>query len=248
MKMTCAKCGNVDEDMKFCTKCGEPYPVEKKEEDEDDFFEEEEQEKEEEDMSGLRRTKLTDKWRIINTSATLIEGAQGKRDTVTSGIKKALGALAAPNLRVEFRSVRLAGISGMFAGSRKQLVIENRKMRGYHVFVSIEDYGKQLSVSWYLMLRENWLTRMLQASAASVWARLFLIPFIFVARMFYAKSGYTIPELMNMFDIEELTSYTTTVHHAVQEAVNALVKEKNLNPAKVSWQSRGFLNIDNERN
>ena len=246
MERACGKCGVVsDNDMRFCTKCGEPYPVgETKDADEEDSAFEEEEQDEGAGDGRLRKVKLKEKkWKIINTSSTLIAGAQGKKDAVASNVKKLLDAVAAPNLRVEFRNVRLAGLTAMFAGSRRQLVIENRKMRGYHVFVSIEDYGKQLNVSWYLMLKGNWLTNLLQLSAVSAWAALLLFPIVFVAKIFYGSRGYTIPELMNMFDIEELTAYTTTVHQAVKESIDALVKENNLNPAKVSTHTRGFLNL-----
>jgi hypothetical protein len=242
MEKMCAKCGNTDEaDIRFCTKCGEPYPVPRKAVEEDSFSEEEEQAGDEE--GGMRKTTLNKKWRIVNSSSTMVVGAQGKQDVVVNGIKKVLQELATPNLRVEHHKVTLSGISGMFTKGRKKLVIKNMKMRGYHVFVSIEDYGKQLNVSWYLMLKENWLTRLLQSSYASAFGGYVFAPVIFVAKIFYSGMGYTIPELMNMFDIEELTAYTTTVHHAIKEAVDALVKEANLNPAKVSWQTRGFLNI-----
>ncbi|OYV27737.1 MAG: hypothetical protein B7W98_01130 [Parcubacteria group bacterium 20-58-5] len=167
MNDTCNKCGaERDENSRFCMKCGTPYGTAEKKEEREEAPRSENEEQEE----NLRRTKLDKKWRQINTWATLVAGADGKQDAVANSVKKTLAEIAAPNLNVEHRHIRLAGLSGMFAGKRKQLVIENRALRGYHVFVSIEDYGKQLNVSWYLMLRENWLTRLLKLTAASAWA------------------------------------------------------------------------------
>ncbi len=191
----------------------------------------------------LRRTRLNRKWRTVNSWSSLIKGANGKQDLISDSVKKALVEVAAPNLGVEHRKISLSGLSGMFAGSRKQLVIENKALRGYHVFVSVEDYGKQLSVSWYLMLRENWLTRLLQMTQKSAAAAICLWPVVFVAKIFYSARSVTIPELMNMFDLEELTAYSTTVHHAVTGAVEALMGQMNMDFSKVDTKSRGFLNL-----
>lgn len=191
----------------------------------------------------LRRTKLTNKWRTVSTSGTLVEGAEGKRDAVEALIRRNLKAIAAPDIKVEERLVSYAGISEMFAGGRKQFVVRNTKIRGYHLFVYIADYGKQLIVSWHLMLRENWLTRLLAIAEQHPIAAIPLLPIVILAKFLYTRSRTTIPELMNMFDAQELSAYTTTVHHAVQEAVNEVAKDLHLNSAKINWQTRGFLSI-----
>jgi hypothetical protein len=195
------------------------------------------------DQGRLRKTRLNKKWRTINSWSHLIAGAQGKEGTVANSIKKALNEVAAPNIGVEHRKISLSGISGMFTDSRKQLVVENRRLRGYHIFISIEDYGKQLNVSWYLMIKKNWLTSLLQLSALHDILGWFLIPVVFIAKIFYSASSTTIPELMNMFDIEELTAYGTTVHNAVISAVEQLMGSLNMDFSKVDTKSKGFLNI-----
>lgn len=188
----------------------------------------------------LRKTKIDRKWRIVNDWSVLIAGAQGKEETLVKHVIQTLKDLETPNLKVERRKVSL---SGMFAESRKQLVVENRRLRGYHVFVSTMDYGKQLSVSWYLMLRENWLTRMLQMATLHPFLGLLAFPLVLVAKIFYGTRGLTIPELMNMFDLEELTAYGTTVHHAVTKATEELMNSLNQDFSKVDTKTRGFLNI-----
>jgi hypothetical protein len=48
---------------------------------------------------------------------------------------------------------------------------------------------------------------------------------------------------MNVFDIEELTAFTTTIHHAVTGAVEAVMKGMDMDFSKIDTKARGFLNI-----
>ena len=195
------------------------------------------------DLGRLRRTTLNRKWKTINSWSSLIGKAQGKNEILFNNVKKILGEIGVPNIDVDHRNVSLSGLSGMFAGGRRQLVVENNKLKGYHLFVSIEDYGKQLNVSWYLMLRTNWLTDMLRMAAIHPFTMLFMFPVVFFAKIFYSSTGATIPELMNVFDIEELTAFTATVHHAVTGAVEEVMKGMDMDFSKVDTKARGFLNI-----
>ncbi len=188
----------------------------------------------------LRRMRLDSKWHTINSSGTLISGAHGKREAVVEMIKHNLKEDAAPNIRVEEKLVT----TGFTAASgRKVLVIRNRNIQGYNLFVNIEDYGKQLSVSWYLMSRENWLGRLLAKTETNPAVWFILLPMVLMAKVFYTKSRTRLPELMNMFDMEELASYCTTVNSAVKAAVHVVSHDLNLNSAVESWQTRGFLQI-----
>ena len=195
------------------------------------------------DLGRLRKTTLNRKWRTINSWSSLIGGAQGKNEIVFNNVKKLLSEVGAPNIDIDHRNVCLSGISGMFAGGRRQLVIENNKLKGYNVFISIEDYGKQLNVSWYLMLKTNWLTNMLKLVVIHPFSIIFMFPVVVFAKIFYSSTGTTIPELMNVFDVEELTAFSTTVHHAVTGAVENMMKGMDMDFSKVDTKARGFLNI-----
>jgi hypothetical protein len=195
------------------------------------------------DLGRLRKTTLNRKWKTINSWSSLIGGAQGKNEILFNNVKKLLTEVGVPNIDVDHRNICLSGISGMFAGGRRQLVIENNKLKGYNVFVSIEDYGKQLNVSWYLMLRTNWLTNMLKLVVIHPFSIIIMFPVVIFAKIFYSSTGTTIPELMNVFDVEELTAFTTTVHHAVTGAVEAVMKGMDMDFSKVDTKARGFLNI-----
>jgi len=192
-----------------------------------------------------RRVKIGRKWRAVNSSATLVEGAQGRREIVVEYIKAKLEAVEVPQIKVDERLVSYGGgvVWNMFSGERKMLVVQSKKFGGYYLLVNATDYGKQLNVTWYLMLRENWVTRLLRYMELHWGVALALFPVVILAKIFYTASRTTIPELMNMFESEELSCFCTSVHHAAQESVTALVHDLNLNSAKVNWQTRGFLSI-----
>jgi hypothetical protein len=191
----------------------------------------------------LRRVKIGKKWRMVSSSSTLIEGANGKQEKLMELIKAKLQFVAVPDIRTDERLVSFAGIYDMFANERRMFVVQNKKFRGYYLFVSAHDYGKQLDVVWRLMLRENWLTRLLRHAEQHIGLYIPLFPVVILAKYLYASSRTTLPELMHIFEAEELSCFCTTVHHAVQQAVGSVLDDLNLNSADVNWQTRGFLSL-----
>ncbi len=57
------------------------------------------------------------------------------------------------------------------------------------------------------------------------------------------KTKAVSPEFMDIFDMEELSAYVTTVHHALIDATEEISKEVDFDFTKVDTVSRGFLNI-----
>lgn len=231
MENKCPSCGAMNaEGVRFCEKCGVSLaPPEVEDEPEEE---------------RLTKTNIKQrKWRIVNSWQTLIGGAQGKEAQLAEAMKRNLQEVAVPDLLVEHRSVKLSGIASWLSGRRRQLVIENKKLMGYHFFLSVTDYGKQLSVAWYLMVKKNFATRLLAAAAVSpviAIAFFWLTPFL---KLYYGSRGYAIPELMDMFELEELSSFTTTAHRAVTKAVEKTMSELGMDFSKMDTKSRGFLNV-----
>jgi competence CoiA-like predicted nuclease len=131
---------------------------------------------------------------------------------------------------------------GRWGRTRKFLITDNDYLKGYRVFIGTNDYGKQLSVSWYLTLETNILTQMSAAAAKNFFYAIIFFPILLVAKLFNLKF-YTIPERMDLFDQEELRAYITTVHETVKTATEGLMKSLDLDFSKVDTKSRGFFNI-----
>jgi len=157
--------------------------------------------------------------RIIEQWFTLIEGAEGKGDELSQKIGRLLGEVAVPNLVLEHKNVSLGGLSALLKGSRKLLVAENKYLKGYRIFIGARDYGKQLLVSWYLVVDEKELPRLARA-----------------------VGGDSMMEL-DIFKTEELSAFVTIVHQSLKDAVKQVMSEFNLDFTKVDTHTRGFLNI-----
>ena len=181
--------------------------------------------------------------RIIDEWFALIPDAQGKGDTLTKNISRLLEAVGVPNLVLENKEIHLGLWSKMLKGTRKFLVMENNYLKGYRIFIGAHDYGKQLSVSWYLTLEQSFLSRLAASASKNAFFGLFFFPLLFLVQKLGGGRRAVVPEMMDLFDLEELRAYSTTVFHTAKQATDDLMKEMDLDSSKISKQTRGFLNI-----
>jgi hypothetical protein len=232
MNIFCARCGAGNEGQaRFCRKCGAALNAAESGGDRASSATEED----------LRTVKLAGS-RIIDQWLLLISGAQGRGDALTKRVQELLKEAKVPSLTLEHMEVHLGLMHRMFKGTRKFLVVDNEYLHGYRVFIGAHDYGDQLAVSWYLTLEQSFLRRLIGQSIS--FKALFSL-FLLLGWLWRRITGndYVLPEKMDLFDRQELSSYATTVHLASKEATNELMKEMGLNSSKVGTQTRGFLNI-----
>ena len=187
-------------------------------------------------------------WRIIDEWFFLMEGGQGQGEKIMKEAERKLKSLLVPDLKQEYKEVSLGLLSRILKGSRKFLVVENSYLKGYEAFIGAHDYGNQLTVSWYLTLNPTWLGRItafaINHAVAGLILWLVIWPVRIILKIFAKGRGSVIPELMDLFDKEELRAYATTVHGATKDATMAVMKDFNLNYAKVEWHTRGLLNLN----
>jgi hypothetical protein len=213
-------------------------------------------------IKELKEEEITERW------SYLIEGAQGRGKEVFRSIKESVEEVDPPNIRLkeEMLTPRLTLAGFLRAEKRKFLVASNEYLRGYKLSVGARDYGKQLMVSWYLIsepgsvlkLIMEWLISHKNISLGVLLAGLvplFITKSMFLTMVLWALFlGYVaftcitsrksvLPQMMNLFDLEELTAYVTTVHHAVLDATKEVAESVGFDFTKVDRKSRGFLNI-----
>jgi membrane-associated protease RseP (regulator of RpoE activity) len=149
---------------------------------------------------------------------------------------------------------------------REFLVASNNYLKGYRLCVGARDYGKQLMVYWYLIaepvsliyLIREWIRYHQKISLGVFLVGLILsfitkgiypifilwLPFLgYVTFACLTSKRSVLPQMMNIFDLEELTAYVTTVHHAVLDAAKEISESVGFDFSKVDQKSRGFLNI-----
>lgn len=161
---------------------------------------------------------------------------------------------------------KLTLVGALRPAKREFLVASNDYLRGYKLCVGAKDYGKQLMVSWYLIaepvsllkLMLDWIVSNQKISLGVFLVGLILsfvtreispilmiwLPFLgYVAFTCLTSKKSVLPQMMNIFDLEELTAYVTTVHHAVLDATKEVSESVGFDFTKVDRKSRGFLNI-----
>lgn len=206
--------------------------------------------------------------KIIERWSSLIEEAQGKGKEIFEKTKKNIEKVNPPNVLIEEQMLTpKLSLAGIFrAEKRKFLVASNEHLRGYKLYVGAKDYGNQLMVSWYLVSEPGSILKLVLEWIKSQWKislgvflagliSAFVVQMMFVALvvwMFFL--GYVafacmtsqksvLPQMMNIFDLEELTAYATTAHRAVLDAVKEISETIDFDFTKVDRKSKGFLNI-----
>ena len=161
--------------------------------------------------SFLRRRSIVDRWDLV------IAGGSGQAEAVIEGTQNYISALDPPNVTID--SIDMApGIWRGLAGDTRPFLIAqnstNHRIRSYHMFVNVRDYGESLQTSWYL------------AYLPTIWQR------------FRGRLG----EDLDLFDEQDLRAYVSVVHqsflHAVIDLLGNLGRDTEINRT-----SRGFLGV-----
>ena len=178
------------------------------------------------------QNRITDE-KTLDEWVALIDGAASKRDKTMEHLARAIQAEKIPNITISKKEIKLG------RDPRPFLVIEHSFLKGYFMYVAALAYGEdRLNVVWYLVLDT---------------------PEIAAARR-NAKRGHGGPPLQNYFnnifsgganrvlnmsilDKLELTNYVTLVHGVVVDTTRELMKEQNMDWAKINTQTKGFLKL-----
>ena len=189
-------------------------------------------------MAKIKEKTVLERWSV------LIDNSSGKGDRIYEMVEQDLKEKEAPKVKTARRMVT-PNFFKMLQGKEKPfLVVTNSYLKGYKMYLGATDYGKQIFVSWYLCLEPNKYIKIIEA--LPWWLQIMLIPIVTIIRMglwLRGKSKAVSPEFMDIFDMEELSAYVTTVHHALIDATEEISKEVDFDFTKVDTVSRGFLNI-----
>lgn len=187
-------------------------------------------------MAKLKEEEIIDKWSV------LIDGANGKGKELFKTVREKLKEIEAPKVEISEEEIFPSLIRKLKGEGRTFLVARNTYLKGYIMDIGVTDYGKQLFVSWYLTSEADATQKFL--ARLPWWIQIPLLPLVIFLSIYNRFRGKTVsPADMDIFDLEELTSYVTTVHHAVRDATKEIADSVGFDFAKVDQKSRGFLNI-----
>lgn len=154
---------------------------------------------------------------ILENWLTLIGSASGRSEEFFRKMGEAINSYKVPFLAMDYREVAPSFEKGLFGKKRPAVIITNRTLPEYKMFIMSRDYGTQLAISWYLV------------SDSPLW--------YVVSTIAQKKTP------LDVFQLEELSSWVETVHHAVISASKEIAESVGFDFSKVDQKSRGFLNI-----
>ena len=155
-----------------------------------------------------------------------IGGANGESEKVLRAFMSGVQAAGIPEIETGSQRVSVglgSKLKGMFGGGasqdRNMIVIMNKSLPGWLIYAGARDYGKQLLVSWYLVVDEKETSRL-------------------------SRTIGTMASMeLDIFKTEELSAFVSIVHQSLKDAVKQIMDEKNLDFTKVDTHTKGFLNI-----
>lgn len=156
-----------------------------------------------------------------------IGGANGESEKVLRAFMSRVEVAGIPNIVAEKKNISTglsAAVKSIFRGGggsnmREMIEIKNENLAGWIIYAGARDYGKQLLVSWYLVVDEKELPRLARAIGGASMMQL------------------------DIFQTEELSAFVTLVHEALKGATSDSMKELSLDFTKVDTHTHGFLNI-----
>jgi hypothetical protein len=192
-------------------------------------------------VKRLRAERIKERW------STLIADGQGRGEKLLQEIKHRLEAAEVPNISMTIEDVKADGFLSLDYKKHPFLVVRNNYIKGVEILMSARNYGKQLTVSWYLTEKASPTSLLADNMPEHPIGALIFMPLAVISKLMGLvkdKMNNTVrAENMNIFDSEELTAYATTCHHALLESVEQLMVDLNQDFSKVDTKSRGILNI-----
>jgi len=161
----------------------------------------------------LGKEKILDSWSV------LIERACGEREKIYSAVRKLIEESKIPEISIEPVIVT----DQYKIRQEEYLMVSNKKLKDFHMYIGARDYGTDLNVSWYLTCEPGFFKSLLSS--------------------ILEKSPYALSFTLDIFQQEELTAYVTKVHHCLLKAVENLMMNLGQDFSKVERKSRGFLGV-----
>lgn len=162
----------------------------------------------------LKKEVIVDRW------ASIIKGAQGKTESVYKDTETFLGQTQAPKVEWTRVQVNMGFLKGLF-DERTFILVKNKSLPGYKMFINARDYGNNLDLSWYLTYEPNFFMSLYNATFGLL------------------TKKQLVPDL-DIFKEQDLRAYASVVHHAFLEAVDVVTAGKNI---QIERKSTGFLGI-----
>ncbi len=216
---TC-QCGtNVEDEYQSCWNCKKLRPLSKAEK---EAAKEKKHAPPEPIKSRRGRTMTLVSESIFKEWAVIVDEAGGHARTVIEDIQRRLAAADIPGGCTW--SIETVGSSGLFNRvARDYLVVNYEPLKDFTIFISVRDFGRHLNCSEYITAQGGIIKEMISEKLMG--------------------NAQTLSLPKNILVYEDLRAWVTIVHHALIDAIDALVEQLGVNPALFQRGNKGFLEI-----
>ena len=168
-------------------------------------------------------------WLLLDNWSVLIKDAQGRGDDLLKMAERLIKDSDLPDVIIKTVRVVQGGLAGLFSKTKERdyLMVGNKDLEHYRMYIGARDYGNNLDVQWYLVKRERGLKKDKISEAIK-------------AGMKDLRRGFV---GMNLFEKQDLTAYVTAIHHSLLEAVEKLMTSLGQDFSKIDRKSKGFLGV-----
>ena len=159
---------------------------------------------------------------ILNEWAMILDNAAGNSQTLLERIQNKLRESDIPGdcswVVEEVKS------SGLFSKVKRDfLIVSLEQFKDYHMYIGIRDYGAHLDCCRFLTVEPNFMKK---------WA---------ASKLTGYADALSAPK--NILVHQDLRAWTTVVHHAVVDSVEALMTKLGKDTKHIQRGSKGFLEI-----
>lgn len=190
-------------------------------------------------MLSLKRAVIEDDW------GEILKGCAGEGEGVLQNVELHLRAAEPPGVAWERTSVAPSWAKGVLGKRRDFLYVRSERFPRHTLAVNARDFGRDLDVSWYLVLQPVIPTLVLVAIVIAVSYFAFTISFqsglqaLLLGAGVLAYLRFRRGRQLDLFDQQDLRAYKTVAHHAVLEATKRLMAAHDLDVTRLRRESRG---------
>lgn len=170
----------------------------------------------------LKEETILDEWSM------LLDQAAGHGEAILDDVQKRLEAARTPgNPTWKVEEVQS---SGLFSRVKREfLLVRLEQFKDYRMYVAARDYGIHLDVCRFLTVEPGFFKKAISEALSEKLAGVREADFLSAPK--------------NILVHQDLRAWVTVVHHAVLDAVEALMGQLGQDPSRIRRESKGFLEV-----
>lgn len=159
---------------------------------------------------------------ILNEWSMLLDHSSGHGDALLDDVQQRLTDARMPGN--PGWSVEEVQSSGLFSKVKREfLLVRLEQFKDYRMYVAARDYGVHLDVCRFLTVEPGFFKKTVSEKLTG--------------------EGAALSAPKNILVQQDLNAWVTVVHHAVLDAVEALMKTLGQDPSRIRRESKGFLEV-----